>query len=40
MMMQRSMAVSANAAPAAPTAEFTPQTVTISAHVNAMFALK
>ncbi len=39
-MMQRSM-VSASGAPvAAPTAEFTPQTVTISAHVNAMFALK
>jgi len=40
MMMQRSMAVSANAAPAAPTAEFTPQLVTVNAHVNAMFALK
>jgi len=39
-MMQRSM-VSANGVGApAPTAEFTPQAVTISAHVNAMFALK
>jgi uncharacterized protein YggE len=39
MMQQRSM-VGASAAQAAPTAEFTPQTVTTSAHVNAMFALK
>ncbi len=38
-MVQRSM-MSANAATPPPTAEFTPQTVTISAHVNAMFALK
>jgi uncharacterized protein len=32
-------APSANASPA-PTADFTPQTVTITAHVNALFALK
>jgi hypothetical protein len=32
-------APSANAAPA-PTADFTPQLVTITAHVNALFALK
>jgi hypothetical protein len=29
-----------SAATPAPTAEFTPQTVTINAHVNALFALK
>jgi len=33
------MKMSMNAAPA-PTEEFTPQTVTVSAHVNAMFTLK
>lgn len=39
-MMQRA-AVAGNAAPQqAPTAEFTPQNVTMNAHVNAMFALK
>jgi uncharacterized protein len=32
--------MSAAAAAPAPTAEFTPQTVTINAHVNALFALK
>ena len=40
-MMARSMAAGvAAAAPPPPTAEFTPQTVTVNAHVNAMFALK
>ncbi|HVN21952.1 MAG TPA: SIMPL domain-containing protein [Dongiaceae bacterium] len=37
----RAMAASAmNAAPPAPTEEFTPQTVTVTAHVNALFSLK
>ena len=35
----RSMAAMAPAAPA-PTEEFTPQTVTVTAHVNALFNLK
>jgi len=40
-MTARSMAAGvAPAAPTPPTAEFTPQTVTVNAHVNAMFALK
>jgi uncharacterized protein YggE len=39
-MVQRSMMATAGAAPVAPTAEFTPQTVTVNAHVNAMFVLK
>ena len=34
------MAMKANVAQAAPTEEFTPQTVNVTAHVNAMFALK
>jgi uncharacterized protein YggE len=34
------MAMKANVAGAAPTEEFTPQTVNVTAHVNAMFALK
>jgi uncharacterized protein YggE len=38
-MMARSAMAGGAAAPA-PTAEFTPQSVTINAHVNAMFALK
>jgi uncharacterized protein YggE len=38
-MVQRG-AMAGNAAAPAPTAEFTPQSVTINAHVNAMFALK
>jgi uncharacterized protein len=38
VMMQRAMAASAATPP--PTAEFTPQMVTINAHVNALFALK
>jgi uncharacterized protein len=38
-MMPRA-AVAGAAAPSAPTADFTPQTVTMNAHVNAMFALK
>ncbi len=38
-MMTRSMAMKAEAAPA-PTEEFTPQTVTVTAHVNALFTLK
>ena len=37
--MARPMAVMANAAPA-PTEGFTPQTVTVTAHVNALFNLK
>jgi uncharacterized protein YggE len=39
-MLTRSMAAAAPGALPPPTAEFTPQTVTINAHVNAMFALK
>jgi hypothetical protein len=39
--MARAMAAAApNAAPPAPTEDFTPQTVTVSAHVNALFNLK
>ena len=38
--MARAMAFNNNAAPAAPTEEFTPQTVTVTAHVNALFNLK
>jgi uncharacterized protein YggE len=37
--MARAMAAMANAAPA-PTEEFTPQSVTVNAHVNAVFTLK
>jgi uncharacterized protein YggE len=37
--MARSVSAMANAAPA-PTEEFTPQNVTVSAHVNALFTLK
>jgi uncharacterized protein YggE len=37
--MARAMAATANAAPA-PTEEFTPQDVTVTAHVNALFNLK
>ncbi len=37
--MARAMAAMPNAAPA-PTEEFTPQTVTVTAHVNALFNLK
>jgi uncharacterized protein len=37
--MMRAMAATTNAAPA-PTEEFTPQTVTVTAHVNALFNLK
>jgi uncharacterized protein YggE len=37
--MARAMAPAANAAPA-PTEEFTPQNVTVTAHVNALFILK
>jgi len=36
----RAMSAMANAAPPAPTEEFTPQTVTVTAHVNALFGLK
>ena len=36
----RSMAAVANAGPPAPTEEFTPQTVTVTAHVNVLFNLK
>jgi uncharacterized protein YggE len=40
-MVMRSMAAAApGAQPPPPTAEFTPQTVNVNAHVNAMFALK
>jgi uncharacterized protein YggE len=38
--MARAMSAMANAAPPAPTEEFTPQTVTVTAHVNALFSLK
>ncbi len=38
--MARAMSTMANAAPPAPTEEFTPQTVTVTAHVNALFNLK
>lgn len=38
-IVARAMAVQAQAAPA-PTEEFTPQTVTVTAHVNALFTLK
>jgi len=38
--MARAMASMATAAPPAPTEEFTPQTVTVTAHVNALFNLK
>jgi len=36
----RAMTAMANAAAPAPTEEFTPQTVTVTAHVNALFTLK
>lgn len=36
----RAMSAMANAPAAAPTEEFTPQTVTVTAHVNALFNLK
>jgi uncharacterized protein YggE len=38
--MPRVMAMKAEAAAPAPTEEFTPQTVTVTAHVNALFNLK
>lgn len=38
--MARAMSAMANAAPPSPTEEFTPQTVTVTAHVNALFNLK
>ena len=38
--MARAMAAMPNAAAAAPTEEFTPQTVNVTAHVNALFNLK
>lgn len=38
--MARPMAAIANAAPPPPTEEFTPQNVTVTAHVNALFNLK
>jgi uncharacterized protein YggE len=38
--MARAMTATANAALPAPTEEFTPQTVTVTAHVNALFNLK
>jgi uncharacterized protein len=38
--MARAMTAMANAAPPPPTEEFTPQTVTVTAHVNALFSLK
>ncbi len=38
--MARAMSAMVNAAPPAPTEEFTPQTVTVTAHVNALFNLK
>ena len=36
----RAMSAMANAAPPAPSEQFTPQTVTVTAHVNALFNLK
>jgi len=38
--MMAPMKAMAAAAPPAPTEEFTPQTVTVTAHVNALFNLK
>jgi uncharacterized protein len=38
--MSRAMSALASAAPPAPTEEFTPQMVTVTAHVNALFNLK
>jgi hypothetical protein len=38
--LMRPMAAMANAAPPPPTEEFTPQTVIVTAHVNALFNLK
>jgi hypothetical protein len=38
--LMRPMVAVANAAPPAPTEEFTPQSVTVTAHVNALFNLK
>jgi hypothetical protein len=38
--MARSMAAMANAALAPPTEEFNPQSVTVTARVNALFVLK
>ena len=40
MMMPQMARMAAPAAAPAPTAEFTPQAITINAHVNALFALK
>lgn len=40
MSHMRAMTAAANVAPPAPTEEFTPQTVTVTAHVNALFNLK
>lgn len=39
-MMARAMTAMANPAPPPPTEEFTPQNVTVTAHVNALFNLK
>jgi uncharacterized protein YggE len=38
--MARTMSAMANAAPPAPSEQFAPQTVTVTAHVNALFNLK
>ena len=38
--MARAMSAMASPAPPAPTEGFTPQTVTVTAHVNALFSLK
>ena len=38
MMMAKTMSMQAG--PPAPTEEFTPQTVSVTAHVNALFSLK
>lgn len=40
MPMARAMAMNANAAAPPPTENFTPQNVTVTAHVNALFTLK
>ena len=40
MPRMRAMSAMASGAPQAPTEEFTPQSVTVTAHVNALFSLK
>lgn len=40
MMTARAMRAETAAAPSAPTAEFTPQKITVTAHINALFLMK